>query len=95
MNDLKEILYKLKEMGCSGVKISYEDEGALLNEVISMRYLTAGVGLNLAIKIGGCEAKRDIVDCMNISCDSIVAPMIESGFALNKFANGIIGCIVV
>jgi hypothetical protein len=89
MNELKEILFKLKELGCSGVKISYEDEGALLNEVISMRYLTSGVGLNLAIKIGGCEAKRDVVDCMNISCDSIVAPMIESGFALNKFAKSL------
>ena len=89
MESLKEILTKLKELGCSGIKISYEDEGALLNEVISMRYLTAAVGVDLAIKIGGCEAKRDIVDCLNINCDSIVAPMVESGFALNKFAKSL------
>ena len=89
MESLKTILANLKELGCSGIKISYEDEGALLNEVITMRYLTALTGIGLSIKIGGCEAKRDIVDCLNISCDSIVAPMIESSFALNKFSKSL------
>jgi len=89
MNKLKEILTSLKHLGCSGIKISYEDEGALLNEVISMRYLTSNIGIDLSIKIGGCEAKRDIVDCLNINCDSIVAPMIESRFALTKFINSL------
>ena len=87
MENLKEILSKLKHLGCSGIKISYEDEGALLNEMITMRYLTAFVGVNLSIKIGGCEAKRDIVDCLNLNTDTIVAPMVESAFALKKFAN--------
>lgn len=78
-------LKELKSLGCSGIKISFEDEGALHNEVISMRKLTAEVGLELSVKIGGCEAKRDIVDCMDLDCDTIVAPMIESEFALKKF----------
>lgn len=85
MEILQNILLKLKEMGCSGIKISFEDEGALHNEVISMRNLTTSVGLELSIKIGGCEAKRDIIDCMDLNCDAIVAPMIESNFALDKF----------
>ena len=89
MENLKEILSKLKHLGCSGIKISYEDEGALLNEMITMRYLTSFVGVNLSIKIGGCEAKRDIVDCLNLNTDTIVAPMIESAFALKKFANSL------
>ncbi len=54
-----------------------------------MRYLTASIGLNLSIKIGGCEAKRDIVDCIDLGCDSIVSPMIESQFALTKFLNSL------
>jgi hypothetical protein len=85
MEKLKEVLTKLKSMGCSGIKISFEDEGALYNEVISMRNLTSLVGVDLSVKIGGCEAKRDIVDCMDLECDTIVAPMIESDFALKKF----------
>lgn len=85
MENLKIILTKLKEMGCSGIKISFEDEGALYNEVISMRTLTSQVGIELSIKIGGCEAKRDIVDCIDLDCDTIVAPMIESSFSLKKF----------
>ena len=89
MENLKEILSKLKHLGCSGIKISYEDEGALLNEMITMRYLTAFVGVNLSIKIGGCEAKRDIVDCLNLNTDTIVAPMVESAIALKKFANSL------
>jgi len=85
MDTLQKILLQLKDLGCCGIKISYEDEGALLNEMITMRYLTASVELKLSVKIGGCEAKRDIVDCIDLGCDSIVAPMIESNFALKKF----------
>jgi hypothetical protein len=89
MENLQKILLKVRDLGCCGIKISYEDEGALLNEMISMRYLTASSGLQLSIKIGGCEAKRDIVDCIDLGCDSIVAPMIESEFALKKFLNSL------
>jgi hypothetical protein len=89
MENLKIILNKLKTLGASGIKISYEDEGALLNEIITMRYLTALVGIDLSIKIGGCEAKRDIVDCLNLNCDIIVAPMCESKFSLEKFSKAI------
>ena len=89
MDILQKILFQLKDLGCCGIKISYEDEGALLNEMITMRYITSQVGLSLSIKIGGCEAKRDIVDCIDIGCDSIVAPMVESSFALKKFFNSL------
>ena len=85
MDNLKKLLSNLKNLGCSGIKVSFEDEGALLNEIITMRYLTAHIGLGLSVKIGGCEAKRDIVECIDISCDAIVAPMVESAFSLKKF----------
>jgi hypothetical protein len=85
MDFFKSELTTLKNLGCSGIKISFEDEGALLNEVSTIRYVTSISQLELSIKIGGCEAKRDIVDCINTGCDSIVAPMVESDFALKKY----------
>ena len=87
MEYLKSILKELLDLGCSGIKISFEDEGALINEHIIMSHLTSTLGIDLAIKIGGCEAKRDIVDCINLNCTSIVAPMVESRFSLNKYIN--------
>lgn len=89
MEELKNKLSELKSLGCSGIKISFEDEGALLNEVMTMRYLTSSLGLELSLKIGGCEAKRDIMDAIHLGCDTIVAPMIESEFALTKFINAV------
>ena len=44
MEALQTILLNLKEFGCSGIKVSFEDEGALYNEIISMRNLTTSVG---------------------------------------------------
>lgn len=85
MEKIRSILNNLKELGCSGIKISFEDEGALYNEIITMRNLTTSVGVELSVKIGGCEAKRDIIDCMDLNCDCIVAPMIETEFSLKKF----------
>ena len=85
MEKLKQILQELKNNNAVGIKISFEDEGALLNEMVSMRYLTSSVGLEMSVKIGGCEAKRDIVDCITLCADSIVAPMVESNFSLKKF----------
>ena len=85
MELLIENLKQLKKQGCIAVKVSFEDEGALLNEIMTMRYITAQCGLKLSVKIGGCEAKRDIMDCIDLCADTIVSPMIESGFALTKF----------
>jgi len=41
--------------------------------------------LKLFVKIGGCEAKRDINVLKNIEVDGIVAPMVETQFALKKY----------
>ena len=55
-----------------------------------MRRVTEQIGLNLSIKIGGCEAKTDIQFCKSINADKIVAPMVETSFALTKFIESII-----
>jgi len=89
MEDLVSELIELQKLGAIGVKISYEDEGALTNEVMTMRSLTHKAGLELNLKIGGCEAKRDILEAIHLQVDGIVAPMIESEFALKKFLDAV------
>jgi 4-hydroxy-2-oxoheptanedioate aldolase len=71
--------------GVIGIKTSFEDEGASLNEVIRLKELCNQAGTKLLLKISGAEAKRDLFDSQIIGVKGIVAPMIESAFALDKF----------
>jgi 4-hydroxy-2-oxoheptanedioate aldolase len=42
-------------------------------------------GVDYLVKIGGCEAKADIRFLHQIGVRQVVAPMIESGFAMQKY----------
>ena len=44
MENIKNILKQAVDLGCTGIKISFEDEGALLNEHIIMSNLTSSLG---------------------------------------------------
>ena len=71
--------------GVLGIKTSFEDEGASLMEVQRLKELCNQAGTKILLKIAGAEAKRDLEDSMMIGVKGIVAPMIESAFALEKF----------
>ena len=68
-----------------GVKAEFETEGTSLDEALRLKDLCAGVNLGLTIKIGGCGAIKDMYEAKNIGVHSLVAPMIESEYALEKF----------
>jgi methylmalonyl-CoA mutase cobalamin-binding subunit len=89
---MKQLIKELKSLiplGVGGIKQSFEDEGVLPLDVLTMRRITEQVGLDLSVKIGGCEAKTDIKFCENIGVDKIVAPMVETSFALSKFIESV------
>ena len=89
-NLLKEKLIELKhKYGAAGLKIEFETECISLDEVIEVRRLTKECGVDLAVKIGGCGAIRDIFEAKEVMADVIVAPMIESGYALKKFVSSV------
>lgn len=71
--------------GVLGIKTSFEDEGASLMEVLRLKELCNQAGTKILLKIAGAEAKRDLEDSVMIGVKGIVAPMIESSFALDKF----------
>lgn len=86
---IKSILLELKELGAIGIKTSFEDEGADYDDIVILRNLTNDINLKLIIKIGGAEANTDIRMAINLKCDGVVAPMIESNYALKKYLNSI------
>lgn len=79
----------IENNGVVGIKTSFEDEGATFNEVLRLKELCNQAGTKLLLKIAGAEAKRDLLDSQIIGVKGIVAPMIESGFALDKFMKSV------
>lgn len=90
MKKLIKELEILSNKGIIGIKQSFEDEGALHQDILTMRRITELCNLKLSVKIGGCEAKTDINFCNNIGVNGIVAPMVETKFAFQKFIESVI-----
>lgn len=86
---MKVLYHELKQLSekydIIGLKHSFEDEGASLDDIIFMRRLTDLCNLLSFVKVGGCEAKTNINDCIRYNIDGIIAPMVETKFALSKF----------
>ena len=75
--------------GLIGIKTSFEDEGATFNETIRLKQVCNEAKTKVTLKIGGPEAIRDLKDSMIIGVKGIVAPMVESAFALKKFIDAV------
>ena len=83
---LIELLIDLKENhNVIAVKTEFETEGTSFDEANYLKELTQISNLDLTIKIGGCGALNDILQAKKINAKTIVAPMIESPYALEKF----------
>ena len=90
MKNLISQLKSLKEKyNIKGIKQSFEDEGAILSDVILMRRITELIDLKMSVKIGGCEAISDINNCVAMGVNGIVAPMVETKFALQKYIESV------
>jgi hypothetical protein len=90
MNSLEkkmvDVLNNLKEKHhVVGVKAEFEAEGTRMEEALRLKEVITKAGLDLTIKIGGCEALKDMYDARSIGVTRIVAPMIESPYALKKY----------
>ena len=83
--DLRDALKSLKSRnGLTALKTGTEVEDMSFTEIAMLRRITKDL-LPLYVKVGGPEARNDIRELLAIGVDGIIAPMIESAYALKNF----------
>ena len=84
--EMIEVLKSLKnDYGVFEIKAEFEAEGSRMEEMMRLKDITAYVGLPIVLKIGGVEAVTDVYNALSIGVKGIIAPMVETPFALSKF----------
>ena len=73
----------------SGVKAEFEAEGTRIEEALRLKEIVTRAGLELTIKIGGCEAIKDMFEARTIGVNTVVAPMIETEYAMKKYVGAL------
>ncbi len=84
-----EKLSELKKNSACALKSEFESEGATYEDTVLLAGLAENAGLDFVVKIGGCAAVNDIYQLQKIGVKKIVAPMIESPYAMQKFVKTI------
>ena len=81
-----DILKELRdEHGVIAVKAEFEAEGSRTDELVKLNEIVYRADMKTIIKIGGCEAVRDLDQCILLGASGVMAPMIETPFAMSKF----------
>ncbi len=85
-----DILKELKQKhNILAVKAEFEAEGTRKDELVNLANIVSRADLDMHVKIGGCEAVRDMHECRTFGAEAIIAPMIESPFAMKKYLQAI------
>lgn len=76
----------LQTCGWLGLKGEFEAEGLSFDAAARLATVAHARQISLVLKVGGCEALTDLRLALSFGASKIVAPMVESPFAVQKFA---------
>jgi len=87
---MMDLLRDLKiKHGVSAVKAEFEAEATRINEAMRLKDVACRAGLDFVLKIGGGEAITDMFEAQHIGVSLLIAPMVESPYALRKYLEAI------
>jgi hypothetical protein len=85
-----DLLKNLRDkFGVTALKAEFEAEASRVSEVMRLKEIADKADLDLVIKVGGGEAITDMFEVQHIGAGLLIAPMIESSYALRKYLEAV------
>ncbi|MDR3489631.1 MAG: aldolase/citrate lyase family protein [Bradyrhizobium sp.] len=85
-HEMLDVLKRLRQdFGAISVKAEFEAEGTRTEELLRLIDVARRGDLMVGLKIGGAEAVRDLIESKQFGVEYIIAPMVETPYALSKY----------